>query len=553
MHLLLNSYPLKFIWSLITRYFREIFHSSVVIFILRIIGFFSPILTMILIDDVLPHAEVSTLTAVMLAMLGLYVLETILGTLVSWMMFSSFSRLASNISMNVFYSLFRLPLEFFSSNRTGDTVSKILSAETLRSYLFEKPMKLGMDIFFGFIFLFFLIYLSPLLTFVAVITVPIDFYLSYLWTRKRQNLANKSVVLANEHNGTLVESISGAETVYQMDASETFSKIWFKEIIGIVQNAVSLKKIDTIFSIIQGAVGKFSNIFMWWYGMYLIIDGELKLGQFMAFMSYVGQLTSPITSLCELWKDFQVTAIAVDKLKDIITPESIGNVTEKLPDIKIENGEIELTKLTFGYANTKAVLDEISLKIHSGEKIGIVGHSGCGKTTLVNLLQNLLKPRSGSILIDGQDISKFDSVSLRKCFGIVSQTGVLFKMSVAENIALGYPNATKDDVLEAARCAGAHDFIMKLPQDYKTMIEERGANLSAGQRQRIMIARAIIRKPKIFIFDEATAALDAKTEEEVLKNLFEVAKDKTVLMISHQDIFKRFLNRIIKIEDGRIL
>lgn len=159
-------------------------------------------------------------------------LETILGTLVSWMMFSSFSR---------------LPLEFFSSNMTGDTVSKILSAETLRSYLSEKPMKLGMDIFFSFIFLFFLIYLSPLLTFVAVITVPIDFYLSYLWTKKRQNLANKFVVLANEHNGTLVESISGAETVYQMDASETFSKIWFEEIIGIVQNAVSLKKLIQFF------------------------------------------------------------------------------------------------------------------------------------------------------------------------------------------------------------------------------------------------------------------------------------------------------------------
>lgn len=553
MNSLINSFPIKFIWSSVTRYFREFFHSSIIVFILRIIGFISPLLTMILIDDVLPHGKLSTLTSVMLAMIGIYILETVLGTLVDWMMFSSFTRLATNISIDIFKSLFRLPLNFFTSNRTGDTVSKILSANTLQSYLSEKPMRLIMDLLFGFVFLFFLIYLSPLLTFIAVITVPIDFYLSYLWTSKRQNLADKSVILANRHNGTLVESISGAETIYQMDASQTFSKIWFNEIVEIIQNGVALKKIDTVFSIIQKTVGKFSNIFMWWYGMYLIINDELKLGQFMAFMSYVGQLTSPIASLCELWKDFQVTAIAVDKLKDIITPESTENTETKLPEIKVKFGKIELKNLTFGYVDNEAVLDNISFKIIGGEKIGIVGHSGCGKTTLVNLLQNLLIPRSGSILIDDQDIFEFDPVSLRRCFGIVSQTGVLFKRSVVENIALGYPNATKDEILEAAKCAGAHDFIMKLPQSYGTIIEERGANLSAGQRQRIMIARAVIRKPKIFIFDEATAALDPQTEGEVLRNLFEVVKDKTVLMISHQDTFKQFLDRIIRIEDGKII
>ena len=553
MNSLIKSFPIKFIWLSVTRYFREFFHSSIVIFILRVIGFFSPILTMILIDDVLPHAKLSTLTSVMIAMIGIYILETVLGTLVDWMMFSSFTRLATDIAMDIFKSLFRLPLNFFKSNRTGDTVSKILSANTLQSYLTEKPIRLLMDLLFGFIFLFFLIYLSPLLTFVAVVTVPIDFYLSYLWTSKRQNLADKSVILANSHNGTLVESISGAETIYQMDASRTFSEIWLNEIVRIIQNAVALKKIDTVFSIIQGSVGKLSNIFMWWYGMYLIINGELKLGQFMAFMSYVGQLTSPIASLCELWKDFQVTAIAVDKLKDIITPESTENTEIKLPAIKVEYGKIELKNLSFGYVDNENILNDISFKIISGEKIGIVGHSGCGKTTLVNLLQNLLIPRNGSILIDDQDISEFDPVSLRKCFGIVIQTGVLFKRSVAENIALGYPNATENEISEAAKCADAHEFIKKLPQGYETIIEERGANLSAGQRQRIMIARAVIRKPKIFIFDEATAALDPKTEEEVLKNLFEVAKDKTVLMISHQNTFKQFLDRIIRIEDGKIV
>ncbi|GHT97439.1 hypothetical protein FACS1894126_1490 [Alphaproteobacteria bacterium] len=383
--------------------------------------------------------------------------------------------------------------------------------------------------------------------------MPMDFYISYYWTKKRQKLADHSVVLANNHNGTLVESISGAETVYQMDASGFFYKVWFDEIIEILRNSVALKKIDTVFSIVQGSIGKISNIFMWWYGMYLIINGELKLGQFIAFTSYVGQLTGPIISICELWKDFQTTAIAVDKLKDIVTPESISQNAIQLPEIKIESGEMEIRNLSFGYQDGTTILDNISFRIKPKEKIGIVGHSGCGKTTLVNLLQKLHAPTEGSIFIDGQDVSLFDSVSLRKCFGIVSQTGVLFKRSVAENIALGLPQATSKEIIEASICAGAHEFISKLSLGYNTIIEERGSNFSAGQCQRIMIARAIIRNPKIFIFDEATAALDPQTEEEVLKNLFEIAKDRTVIMISHQNTFKQYLDRIIKIDNGRIV
>jgi ABC-type bacteriocin/lantibiotic exporter with double-glycine peptidase domain len=291
---------------------------------------------------------------------------------------------------------------------------------------------------------------------------------------------------------------------------------------------------------------------MWWYGMYLIINGELKLGQFIAFTSYVGQLTGPIISICELWKDFQTTAIAVDKLKDIVTPESVESSTALLPKIKITQGKIKVRDLSFGYEDENIVLDNISFEIAPGERIGIVGHSGCGKTTLVNLLQKLHRPTSGSILIDNQDISLFDSVSLRKHFGVVSQTGVLFKRSVSENITLGLPEATREEIIEAAVCAGAHEFISKLSMGYETIVEERGANFSAGQCQRIMIARAVIRKPKIFIFDEATAALDAQTEAEVLKNLFKIAENSTVIMISHQNTFRQYLDRVVKIENGKI-
>lgn len=550
---ILKSYALKYIWLHIKIYLNELFHSFTVLFFVKVISFIFPILTMILIDDVIPHAQLNTLTIIIIVMICFYLIEIISNTTADWMMFSSFTRLSASISINLFKTLFHLPLKFFSVNRTGLIVSKVLAADTLKTYLSEKPLILIMDLLFGVLFLFFLINLSPLLTIMAIITVPIDFYISYIWTQKRRYYADRSVNLMNDHGGTLVESINGIESIYQLDVKKHFFKIWISETERIVSNSIKLKIIDTKFSIIQNIIGKVSNIFIWWYGIHLIINGDLKLGQFIAFTNYIGQLTTPILSLCELWKDFQNTAIAVNKLEDIVTPESTNNTVTRLPKIIIEKGEIEIKDLVFGYYKEDAIFNKISLHIKDKEKIGIIGHSGSGKTTFVNLLQSLLKPQDGNILIDGQDISLHDSTSIRKYFGVVSQTGILFKKSIAENIALGSKFKTLNEIIESAKCAGAHDFIMKLPQGYETIIEERGSNLSAGQRQRIMIARAVIRKPKIFIFDEATAALDPKTEEEVLRNLFEIAKDKTVLMISHQDTFKQFLDRIIRIEDGKII
>jgi ABC-type bacteriocin/lantibiotic exporter with double-glycine peptidase domain len=244
-------------------YVTELAKASAVIFVLRVIRLSSPLFTMILIDDVLPNMRRNVLFVVVLAMVGLYVVEAILSVFVDWMLFSTTTRMSSHISCDLFSSVFKLPRGFFYTNRTGDTVSKLGVTSTLQRILSEEPMHLVMDTFFGIVFMFFLLHLSPVLTLFSVLMVPVELFTSHLWTKIRMTKADKSVNLDNMHSGTLVESISGAETIYQTESSSFFYQIWLREIVEIIKNSVSLKKIDTIFSIIFGFISQFSSIFMW--------------------------------------------------------------------------------------------------------------------------------------------------------------------------------------------------------------------------------------------------------------------------------------------------
>lgn len=425
--------PVRFVLKIVKEHRGKLIRTSIIIFVLRVISLLAPLFTMMLIDDILPNMRKNALLVVLVAMIGVYVVETILSVFVDWMLFSTINKISANISCDLFSAVFKLPLGFFKIIRFGDTISKLGVISTLQEQFSEEPMHLVMDTFFGIVFLFFLLYLSPILTLCAVLIVPVEFFVSYLWTKIRKEKADEAINLNNAHSGTLVESLSGVETIYQMDCFDFFSKIWLHEVIKIIKNSVSLKKIDMVFSLILVGFEKFSSIFIWIYGIVLIMNYEIKLGQFIAFTSYIGHLTCPIFRLCQLWKDFQTTTIAVDKLKDIITPETTTNMVESLPLIDINIGKIEVQNLTFSHRNElKPIFNQLSLTINPKEKIGIIGPSGCGKTTFVNILQKLEKPLEGQIFIDGQNIALVDSCSLRKHFGVVSQTGVLFNKSIAE-------------------------------------------------------------------------------------------------------------------------
>jgi subfamily B ATP-binding cassette protein HlyB/CyaB len=291
-----------------------------------------------------------------------------------------------------------------------------------------------------------------------------------------------------------------------------------------------------------------------WWGAQLVMKGELSVGQLVAFNMLAGRISSPILKLVQLTQDFQQAKISVARLGDILnTPREPGFNPNRstLPTL---TGAVQFERVRFRYQpDAPLALDELNLHVQAGEIIGIVGKSGSGKSTLTKLVQRLYVPEAGRVLIDGVDLATVDTAWLRRHIGVVLQASFLFRRSVRENIAIHNPAMPMEAVVQAAKLAGAHEFISALPEAYDTLIEEHGANLSGGQRQRIAIARALICQPRLLIFDEATSALDYESERCIQQNMAAICKQRTVFIIAHRLSTVRGCDRIIVMDKGRIV
>jgi subfamily B ATP-binding cassette protein HlyB/CyaB len=286
----------------------------------------------------------------------------------------------------------------------------------------------------------------------------------------------------------------------------------------------------------------------------LVIEGKLTVGELVAFNMLAGQVAGPILRLAQLVQDFQQARIAVERLGDILNAPTEPVMSASRASLPAIQGQVSFEHVSFRYREDRpAVLNDVSIDIAPGEMLGIVGPSGSGKSTLTKLVQRLHTPEGGRVLVDGVDLAMVDPAWLRRQVGVVLQENLLFNRTVRENIALADPALPMEQVVEAAKLAGAHDFILELPEAYDTQIDERGGNLSGGQRQRIAIARALAIDPKILILDEATSALDAESEEIIQANLAAIAERRTVIIIAHRLSAVRSADRIITLERGRIV
>ncbi len=293
---------------------------------------------------------------------------------------------------------------------------------------------------------------------------------------------------------------------------------------------------------------------MLYFGAKLVIQGDLTVGELVAFNMLASRVSAPVLRLAQIWQDFHQARLSIARLGDILnaTAEPTYNPTRAaLPAIR---GEVSFEHVTFRYRIDAAeVLHDVTFSVPAGQVVGIVGPSGSGKSTLAKLIQRMYVPESGRIMVDGIDLVMVDMAWLRRQIGVVLQENVLFNCSVRDNIALVDPSIPVERVIAAATQAGAHDFILELPEGYDTIVGERGSNLSGGQRQRIAIARALISNPRILIFDEATSSLDYESERIIQQNMQEIAKGRTVFIIAHRLSTVRWSDRIITIERGRLI
>jgi len=513
----------------------------------------TPLLFQITIDKVLVHQGYSTLVLVVVGLIGLGVFHVALQWLRTYVLAHTASRIDVELGAKLFDHMLRLPLGYFETRPTGQTVARVRELESIRGFLTGPGLSSGLDLVFAMIFVAILYVYSPFLATIAVLSLPCYVIIAALTRPSLQARMKEKFEKGALSTQFLVESIVGIQTVKAMAVEPVLRSQWEERLAAYVKSSFdALSVANTGQNAIQ-FVTKVTTALVLYFGALAVIKGELTVGALIAFNMILNQVTAPVLRLSQLWQDFQQVKISVDRLGDVLNnhPESSALGQANLPPLK---GSVQVRGLTFRYQEgSREVLSNVNLDIPAGQVIGIVGPSGSGKSTLTKLIQRLYVPERGQIMVDGIDIAQVDPASLRRQIGVVLQENLLFHKSVHDNIALANPALSRAQVIQVARLSGADEFINRLPLGYDTMIEERGANLSGGQRQRLAIARALAMNPRILILDEATSALDYESERIIQDNMRHIVRGRTVIVIAHRLAAVRGCDRIIAIQDGKIV
>ncbi|PHV11943.1 hypothetical protein CSQ89_08450 [Chitinimonas sp. BJB300] len=410
-----------------------------------------------------------------------------------------------------------------------------------------------MDLLFSVVFIAVMFYYSGWLTLIVLLSLPCYALLSFMITPVLRARLDQKFARGAENQSFLVEAINGVETIKAMAVEPRVIERWDNQLAAYVAASFKVGQLGNIASQVVSMIGKIVTVATLWLGAKLVIEGDLTVGQLIAFNMLAGRVAGPIMRLAQLWQDFQQTGISMQRLGDILNTRT--EVTQgsraALPAIE---GAIEFDQVGFRYRpDGPEILRGISLQIKPGEVIGIVGRSGSGKSTLTKLVQRLYVPERGRVLVDGVDLALADPVWLRRQVGVVLQENLLFNRSLRDNIALADPGMPMEAVIHTAKLAGAHDFIVELPEGYDTMVGEHGTGLSGGQRQRVAIARALATNPRILILDEATSALDYESERIIRDNMAAISQGRTVIIIAHRLSTVRMADRIIAVDKGQIV
>lgn len=468
-----------------------------------------------------------------------------------------FSAIAANkftlvLKTLLYEKLQSLSLASIQRRTTGDLMGRVNhDTAEMQGFITGTLPSLFIQVTSFIVALIVLLAINPLICAFVFVPIPITVYVvKKVWeVVQRRNV--KSWILNTRTSYLLQDILNGIRVVkcFGMEERE-ISRFKESSVISSGQNESNAKLFDTIFPLL-GFLIQFGSFLIAYYGNVLVFRGEMGLGTLSQISSYAATIYGPMVWITHIPRSISVFLTSASKVFEILeeNPEvsDIG-----LPiDIQIE-GEIDVKNITFGYQSYNPVLENVSVKINPGEMIGIVGHSGSGKTTFINLIMRLYDVNEGEINIDGVNIKDISQGALRSQIGVVLQETFLFSGTIRENIAYSKPYATDEEIIMAARIANAHDFIMNLPQGYNTIVGEKGYSLSGGERQRIAIARAIIHNPRILILDEATASLDTETEKLIQDALNKLVRNRTTLAIAHRLSTLRNADKLLVLDRGKV-
>ena len=520
----------------------------------QLFGLAHPLMMLVIIDKVIAQNSPDVLNLLGIFVLVIAIFEALLSTLRTYIFVDTTNRIDMSLGSKIIDHLLRLPLRYFEKRPVGELSSRVNELERIRQFLTGTALTVVLDSIFSVVYIGVMLFLSWKLTLAALSVVPLLMALTIAFSPIMRRQLREKAERNSATQSHLVEVLSGIQTVKAQNVELRSRWRWQQLYSRYVSQGFKNVVTSTISSSSSNFLNKISGLVVLWFGAYLVLDGQLTLGQLIAFRIIAGYVTSPLLRLSQLWQNFQETALSLERLSDIVdTPQEGEEDKDNIPMPLIDGG-LRFENVSFRFKSPGPMqLNNINVEIQPGEFVGVVGESGAGKSTLTKLVARLYEPEMGRVLIDNYDVSKVELYSLRRQIGVVPQDPLLFEGTVQENIALTNPDASTDEIVNAAKTAVAHEFIMNLSSGYNTRVGERGAALSGGQRQRIAIARTILQRPQLIVLDEATSALDYNTEEQVSRNLAEVFGDQTVLFVTHRLATIKNADIILMMDAGRIV
>ncbi|MDR3483637.1 MAG: type I secretion system permease/ATPase [Bradyrhizobium sp.] len=551
---LTRRFDISWFLGAIVKYRNLLSEVLVASFFLQLFALATPLIFQVIIDKVLVHRSMSTLDVLVTAFLAISIFETLLGALRIYVFSHTTNRIDVELGARLFRHLLALPIAYFQARRVGDSVARVRELENIRNFLTGSALTLTIDLVFTFVFLAVMFVYSSFLTWAVIASFPFYIAVSAVATPVFRRRLDEKFARGAENQAFLVESVTGIETLKSMAVEPQMQRRWEEQLAGYVTASFRVTNLGNIASQGIQLISKLTTGATLYLGARLVIDGDLSVGELVAFNMLAGRVSQPVLRLAQIWQDFQQARLSVARLGDILNTPAESTYSASRSSIPLIDGSVKFDHVTFRYRiDGPEVISDIDFEVPAGQIVGIVGPSGSGKSTVAKLIQRMFVPESGRVQIDGVDLAVVDPAWLRRQIGVVLQDNILFNTSVRENIALADPAMSMDRVIEAATLAGAHDFILELPEGYDTVVGERGSSLSGGQRQRVAIARALVTNPRILIFDEATSALDYESEQIIQSNMRRIVEGRTAFIIAHRLSTVRRANRIITIEQGRLV
>ena len=521
--------------------------------IVTILGIASSMFNKILMDEVLPYGLDNLLVTLILVFSMVSITNTLVGFVRQWVLIHLSIKIDIPLMLGYFGHIFRLPMKFFATRKTGDITTRYSDANTIKSIFTSIALSLIMDISMAIITGIILFRMNAMLFSISLFMALVSILLVLIYKQPYKKINEETMVQSAALNSQMIESLRGIETVKCNANEDTEMENLEREYIKSLKISLRSSKISTGQSLISSVIMTVLNMVTTYVGITQVLNGQLTLGGYMAFSTLSGYFTSPVSELISMQMSIQEASISMKRLTEIMDYESEQDDDREYTEMESMEGDIEFKDVTFRYGNRTPALDHISFTIPQGKKVALVGSSGSGKSTITKLLLKYYEPESGTISVNGVDLDEYSNASVRRCISYVPQNVELFSKTIFENIRISRPEATLDQVREAAKKADAHEFIRKLPLQYNTYLEEAGNGLSGGEKQRIALARAFLKDSSLYIFDESTSSLDFGTENTIFDMIYNQLADRSMLIVAHRLSTIRDCDLILVMDHGQIV